>query len=418
MWQRTYYATLGVLLFLATWIVATVLFLPRTGNKTNLSHAATTTTNKTKEKKKEGFSLNEQGDDLFCGAIKSKAVSYGDDCNIMRIDNLLCVGDTCVSGEDIRHLVTAEDVVQTEMERVYSELMEMDKASKERLQTALSENVESIRKGALETLNRRADSVVELHELARERDHIVADKTFEASKRTRSRSRPRSTKDHIVAHWKMDSISQGSPPKIRDSSSSGLNMHLEVHGNPRVTEEDGRKAVWLEGGDHYFSLETPTEYLSEASEGFTVSFWYKQTESGPSRYEPFILLYKDEKHFVTVTDHWSDHRVDIKTGNSHWLATTGPTGEGNRWIHCTAVFSPDTVRLVLSEKKVGDRADRTVAYTLSDMKPTEFDKIFVGTGPDWVIPIRDVAPVQAYLSEMRIYSIPFGDEDMKGLLTN
>ena len=175
-----------------------------------------------------------------------------------------------------------------------------------------------------------------------------------------------------VAHWPLDSIDSNNGVAYNVAAHG---LHLRTHGNPRVEYEDGRNAVWLDGGD-YFSLRSPKKYMNGVFNGFTIAFWYNQLHPRPSHYEPFILLYKDSDNFVSVTDHWSDHRVDVKTSTHQWVATTGPRNKGDRWLHhCTAVFRPDRVRLVLSQNSMGDIDDRTQSHDLSRIDYQNFEHV-------------------------------------------
>ena len=135
---------------------------------------------------KEGFGMSTSGNQLLCKAVNSKAIDYGEECGLLRKDNKLCVGDTCIDTEEFEHILTAEEEVRKEMERVRATIAEQNEASQRRIRKAVDDALSEIREGAFAALDARADSVSDLHDLARKRDHIIPDDTFVPAERVSS----------------------------------------------------------------------------------------------------------------------------------------------------------------------------------------------------------------------------------------
>lgn len=212
-----------------------------------------------------------------------------------------------------------------------------------------------------------------------------------------------------VAHYRLDDLSVSTEERtVYDVSGKG--MHLSIRGDLSVRFVEGKQGLWFDRNGQ-LELTRPSEYLRFSTGEITVCFWYYQPEGGPNHYEPFVVLYKDDKHFVAVTDHWGDHRVDLKTADHNWLLTVGPRGRGGRWIHCAAVFGKETSKVILSERQVGDRArgSKGSGYELNKLKPSSFDKILIGHGPDWVQSNRTISNLHGCVSDLMIFGTELDD---------
>lgn len=168
--------------------------------------------------------MSTSGNQLLCKAVNSKAIDYGEECGLLRKDNKLCVGDTCIDTKEFEHILTAEEEVRKEMERVRATIAEQNEASQRRIRKAVDDALSEIREGALAALDARADSVSDLHDLARKRDHIIPDDTFVPAERVSS---PRdSTRSSYML--RMSVVKNSRMVDVAGSSSEYQNVKKEL----------------------------------------------------------------------------------------------------------------------------------------------------------------------------------------------
>lgn len=218
-----------------------------------------------------------------------------------------------------------------------------------------------------------------------------------------------------IAYYKMDNITVNDGNRmVYDISQNG--RHMQINGSVKLAVRKGKRGMWFDRNGH-LELLNNFPYMQIRSKAISICFWYYQPEGGPDHYEPFVLLYSDDKHYIAVTDHWGDHRVDLKTSKHNWLVVTGPKQrEESGWIFCAAVFAPEQATLILSENQVGDIARDARAYNLEEIEPHRFDKIMIGNGPGWVQRNRRVDRLRACVSDVMIFGKELDDLEIGALM--
>ncbi len=211
------------------------------------------------------------------------------------------------------------------------------------------------------------------------------------------------TKEGLVAHWLMETISGST---IADRSGNG-NIGKLMNGARLITGE----GVKFDGVNDYLNVGK----LNIAGKAISLSAWFWADNLSNCKARDCRIISKatgsaEQSHYFMV----STIKVGSKTRLRFRIKTNGKTSTliaasgdivKNQWVHVAAIYDGQTMRLYKDGVEVGSRAKRG-SLTTNSKTP-----IWVGGNPSGATS----RPWKGHIGDVRIYSYPLTNNEIRDL---